>query len=361
MFAFSMFPWYLMFGVDPDVACMSNLFFMIVLIFSIFLIARHFSGDYSGVLAAFIITTYPVVFSLSRWCLPYFSTLAMVSLTVLFLIRSEGFTNTKYSFLSGFTSGAAVLMHQSAVFSLFIPYIFFLFEAKSRPKVRYLNFLLSVFVIGCFVWAWIFLVKGNPYTYMAVNNNLPQFKAVTRGFIRFTNLFFTAQLHRFYSIVFMISCIPLVFRKTKLFFFLCAWYITHTMISSFFPASQTPRFNIASLGAMALITSLGIFNIRWRVTRVLCSALVVIFGLLQYLVISYYPYADRYYSDIQPLNRRTRLRVDDQVNHYGLPQANKTYWNQNELLSLLMKDRRDGHKKRVKTWIIYVKKCAKRE
>lgn len=59
IFAFSIIPWYLIFGVHPDVACMSNLLFLAIAIISMFLIGRYFSNDYAGLLAAFMIDTPP--------------------------------------------------------------------------------------------------------------------------------------------------------------------------------------------------------------------------------------------------------------------------------------------------------------
>ena len=358
LFAFSIVPWYFLFGVHPDIACLANLFFLAVALLSIFFIGRHFSGDYAGLLAAFILTTYPIVFGLSRWCMPYFATLSMVSLTVLLLIKSKGFSDRRYSLLSGFTAGLTALIHMISLFSLFVPYVFFFLQGLSykderyRRKDRYVNFLLSGSVLICLILIWMILSRHTPYTYMAANNNLPRPQTVIHGLARFMNLFLNAQLHWFYVSMFIIAGIVLAYKKFRIFLFLCAWYILHTLIVSFFPFSLTPRFNIASLSAIALITSLGIFSMPWRMLRRALVGVIVLFGIFQYFIISYYPFAERYYPYMSPLNREVRLIADDQVNHYGLLQANKTYWHQKEILSLLL---RDNPKETVTVWIIYGK------
>ena len=80
-------PWYFLLGIEQDIACYSNFLYIIILIVALFLLGRYYSNDYYGVLSAFIVMCYPVVFGLSRWYMSYFASLSMVTLTVYFLIR----------------------------------------------------------------------------------------------------------------------------------------------------------------------------------------------------------------------------------------------------------------------------------
>ena len=75
---------------------MTNVLFLIVLIWSIFSIGRELLNGYAGVLAAFLILAYPNVFGMSRWYMCEFAALSLVTLTVLLLIKSKNFSHRVY-------------------------------------------------------------------------------------------------------------------------------------------------------------------------------------------------------------------------------------------------------------------------
>jgi len=102
-------PFYRLFGVSTDVALMRNAVFVAILILSVYGIGRRFYGEGVGLLSAFLVSTYPILFSISR--MPYvdYSLTAMVALAVYLLVASEGFRHRGYSLWLGLAIGLGIL------------------------------------------------------------------------------------------------------------------------------------------------------------------------------------------------------------------------------------------------------------
>ncbi len=102
-------PLFRLFGVSADVALMGNVLYLFILLFSLYGIGCKMYGRGVGMLAAFAVSTYPILFNLSRTAYPDFALTAMVALSISFLIRVDGFRNRTYSLLWGLSLGLGLL------------------------------------------------------------------------------------------------------------------------------------------------------------------------------------------------------------------------------------------------------------
>jgi len=102
-------PLYRLFGVSTDVALMRNTVFVAMLLFSAYGIGKRLFSRTVGLLAAFFVSTYPILFSVSR--MPYvdYSLAAMVTLAVYLLVACEGFRHRGSSLLLGLVIGLGIL------------------------------------------------------------------------------------------------------------------------------------------------------------------------------------------------------------------------------------------------------------
>jgi 4-amino-4-deoxy-L-arabinose transferase-like glycosyltransferase len=102
-------PFYRLFGVSTDVALMTNVIFVAILPLSVYGIGRRFYGEGVGLFAAFLVSTYPILFSISR--MPYvdYSLTAMVALAVYLLVACEGFRHRGRSLWLGLVIGLGIL------------------------------------------------------------------------------------------------------------------------------------------------------------------------------------------------------------------------------------------------------------
>jgi 4-amino-4-deoxy-L-arabinose transferase-like glycosyltransferase len=102
-------PLYRLFGLSSDVAVMVNVFYMGILIAAVYGIGKHLYGRRVGLLAAFLVSIFPMTSAMSRYFYMDFALMAMVALSVYLLLRTEGFAHRGYSLLFGFSLGLGML------------------------------------------------------------------------------------------------------------------------------------------------------------------------------------------------------------------------------------------------------------
>lgn len=109
LFHLTAVPLYRFFGVSTDVALMSNAVYVTILLLSVYGIGRRMYNARIGLLAAFMVSTYPILFSISR--MPYvdYAVTAMVALCIYLLVACSGFRHRGYSLLLGLVVGLGIL------------------------------------------------------------------------------------------------------------------------------------------------------------------------------------------------------------------------------------------------------------
>lgn len=102
-------PLYRLFGVSTDVALMKNAVYVAILLLSVYGIGRRVYNARIGLLAALIVSTYPILFSISR--MPYidYALTAMVALCIYLLVACDCFRHRGYSLLLGLVIGLGIL------------------------------------------------------------------------------------------------------------------------------------------------------------------------------------------------------------------------------------------------------------
>lgn len=118
LFHWSMAGFYKLFGVSMDVAAAVNLVYLALLLVSTYGIGKEIGARGVGLLAAFITSTLPMIFAMSRYTDIEFSLTAMVALSVWFLLLTRDFAHKGYSLLFGLSLGLGMLSKWT--FSLFV-------------------------------------------------------------------------------------------------------------------------------------------------------------------------------------------------------------------------------------------------
>ena len=102
-------PFYRLFGISTDVALMSNCVYLAILLGTVYGIGRTLYDRKVGLLAAFLVTFYPILFSISRLSYVDYALTAMVALAVYLLLKTDGFRNRKWSLVFGLGIGLGLL------------------------------------------------------------------------------------------------------------------------------------------------------------------------------------------------------------------------------------------------------------
>jgi len=118
LFHWAMVAFYRLFGISMDVAASVNMVFLVVLLVAVYGIGSRMGGRGVGLLSAFITSTLPMIFAMSRYTYIEFSLTAMVALGIWLLLLSRGFTHRRYSLLFGLSAGFGLLTKWT--FSLFV-------------------------------------------------------------------------------------------------------------------------------------------------------------------------------------------------------------------------------------------------
>jgi len=118
LFHWAMVAFYKALGISMDVAASVNSLFLIVLLLAAYGVGRHIGGKGVGLLTAFITSTLPMIFGMSRYTYIEFSLTAMVALSFWLLLSSQGFSHRAYSLLFGLSAGLGLLTKWT--YSLFV-------------------------------------------------------------------------------------------------------------------------------------------------------------------------------------------------------------------------------------------------
>jgi 4-amino-4-deoxy-L-arabinose transferase-like glycosyltransferase len=102
-------PFYRLFGISTDVALMSNIVYLAILLYSVYGIGHQLFSRKTGVLAAFLVSFYPVLFGISRLSYVDYALTAMVALAIYLLLRTDGFRHRHWSLLLGLGMGSGLL------------------------------------------------------------------------------------------------------------------------------------------------------------------------------------------------------------------------------------------------------------
>jgi len=129
-------PFYRLFGVSTDVALMSNAVFMVILFFSVYGIGKKMYSRSTGLLAAFLVSMYPVLFGISRLSYVDYALTAMVALIIYFLVRTKGFVRRRYSLLLGLSLGLGALMKWPVMAFVAAPIVYVAFRSRAVWRMK---------------------------------------------------------------------------------------------------------------------------------------------------------------------------------------------------------------------------------
>ncbi len=100
---------YKLFGVSMDMAALSNSVYLILFLLAVYDIGRRLGGPWVGLLSAFVVSTFPIVFSMSRYLYIDFTLMALVAVNIALLLRSGHFQRKGYALLYGLSLGLGML------------------------------------------------------------------------------------------------------------------------------------------------------------------------------------------------------------------------------------------------------------
>lgn len=370
LFLLSSLPFYLIFGKSPDIAVLTNIVYLIILLLSVYGIGKRIYSEEVGLFASFIVSTFPILYGLSRSYWLDFPLTAMVSLSVYLLLMTDYFRDRRYSLLFGISVGLGMLTKWTYLIFLTGPFLYFLVssfkgnlgehEKSNRPALNATISILVGMVVASFWYVpngWDVATKLFGLSVGITEEEATKFQQLGEtigpsGIFNIKSITFYAgqlvshQITFFYAILFAIFTFFLLKREGKRTIWTLLLWIVVPVIAFTLIKNKTMRNTVPMLPAIGLIISLGIMGIKKEGVRRGFIALVVALGFFQYVVSSYG-------TSYLPKKLSLRIPIGDVIffqqhenTSYALYRANTGDWKTDEILEAIDSSR--AEKKDVK-------------
>lgn len=304
----------------------SSSFYFVVLIISVYSLGCYYRNARAGVISAFLVSVYPGIFGISRDYLLDFPLIAMVSLCMGLLLRTDKFRRRARSLIFGLSLGIGVLTKPQLIFFI-LPVAVYMsisgikegLACQHMPAlaVRTLkNILFAGFtaLISTSIW-WYGFWNYDPgktwpvtravlssifSTYSGKPVNLLEgrhaFPVVADGSL--VTKLFTLSNWTYYLNAFLLYVTPVLavifvlgfsclYRHRKLPKELLLWAIAPYFIFSVL-SPKDARYIFPALPAIAVLSALGIEELKSQFIRRLIIILIVLIGIAHYFTYSYF-------------------------------------------------------------------------
>ncbi len=307
---------YLLLGKSLLSAKLAIFPYLIILLIAIYFIGKELHSRAIGLLAAFILFMYPLIFESSRQFGLDFPLTAMVTLSILFLLKCNYFKNTKYSLFLGLSLGWGMLIKGQIVLFITCPVLWIIYQAFRDSKGLGKRFFLSwrqlqniaffVVVAGLIGSIWwgnktpgvIIRLKehifgspealdplwdmGGKYSLDSLTWQLRKLADTSTGIFLFIPFFF--------------SLVAFLKHKLRFKWLYLLWLIAPFLLFSLIFTAKHPRFLMPILPVIALITAFGLGSTRKRWVKIPILSIIIAFSLTQFCVLSYCDWNCREFS-----------------------------------------------------------------
>lgn len=307
IFPFGAALWGFLFGNSILSLCMFNILFVAGIFFCLYLIGCNFGNPRAGALAAFLLAFYPMFFRMSRMFMLETALCFTVLLTLLLLLRTEGFRGRRESFWAGVSLGLGLLTKTPYIIFVggAVVWTFlgsFLKESPSMRKRIRINAMIFL-AVGAFIavpwYAMNFKNKLAAFHWSALNQlavNKEMSVLSWQSLFYYIDLLLSEQTYLFFTGIFIVAIIILrksVLRETRYYNFLCVWILVPYAILTLFPV-KFYYYTLPYLPAIALFSAFGILEVKKRLLRKGFLFLIIAVGVFQFFDLSYLNYAEEY-------------------------------------------------------------------
>lgn len=291
------------FGNSPQVTLMTSFFYFFILVLFVYLLGVELSGKKLGLLSAFIVSVYPCFVGLARKYGLDLPLTAVLTATIYYLVKSEYFTNRKYSVIFGITLGLGILTKMQILFFIIGPLLYVIYKIigqgsygkKQDARITILNLFIALFIAAIISSIlWLYALKGILQHFLSEHFIVSQRRdsEVNNAFTIYGIFFYTLETLRNASLLlFIVFLVSLVFIRRidiKEKGMMIAWIIVPYFIFTIIVGNKMGRFYFPAFPAIAVLSAASIVNIRTKAIRIAAIFLILLTGIAQVLVLSWY-------------------------------------------------------------------------
>lgn len=298
LFYLSSVPATAVFGYSIDAVALTNLLFLLLLVWSLWKIgARLFDRTAAaGAVAATLLC--PLVFALSRDILLDFALLATVAFAQYAILASDGGLERRRSWLMGLAVGAALLVKWTALPFLLPTWLIVVVPAwlkRTGPERRRgllglgLAFIVAAAVAG--PWYYTAASRFGETARIALKRD-PVLEGDPRAlgasllwyWIAFRDAIVSPLLLPFFGAG--VAAAAVFARKTRAWIFLLGWIVPAILVFAAVP-NKDPRFILPLLPGLALLAAAGLSAVPWKPAAAAAWISFLVAGTLQFTAMSF--------------------------------------------------------------------------
>lgn len=284
---------------SPHVGAATNAIPLGILLWATYRIGQKLFSDQAGRLAAFLVSTYPVMAWLAREALLDFALAAAVAAAAWIYLRTDNFSRTGPSVLFGAVGALGFLTKHGFIFYAFALALLAFYEMATRDEaplrartVRFRNFCLAhlIGVAGAALWYLPHWTDTREYFFL--NRQLHYVLRQPEFMTAPSLLYLLDALTRVHMLLF-----PTLFLLVGIFFsvrrpsrgslilYFCGF--GSLIIMTFATIHREVRMSVASLPFFALLTAGGLYEIPSRRLRRILIGTLVVCALLEFELITF--------------------------------------------------------------------------
>lgn len=288
-------------GRSVQAAQSLNVLFLVVLLVSVYQVGRRLFNAKAGLLAGLIVSTYPMITHFAGRIFLEVPLAALVALSLWFLVRSNAFTHLIYSLLFGVSFGLGMLTKSSYLvfisFPLFVVLLQILLDDVQSHKLLFANrkawfYAMLSLALGLAISA----LWYGPQLYLGVRFDSRNFFTVAREVASKNTLrapilsmrsltyylrVLPYQISPFYTLVFLVSLVGLRQSLSQEHGSLLLLSLVGPLLVQTINVYKTTRQDIGILPSIALISAIGMLNLRPFIARRAMLIVIVPFALYQ--------------------------------------------------------------------------------
>ncbi|MBU1085931.1 MAG: glycosyltransferase family 39 protein [Candidatus Omnitrophica bacterium] len=279
-------------------AKISILPYLVILLMSTYGIGKHIFSKQAGIIAAFLVFMYPLIFKSSRQFQLDFPLTALVTLSIFFLLKSRAFSNMLYSILFSLSAACSMLLKGQTMIFLIGPFLYTIYQSITVDKNTQnisgrvmKNFTLCglFFLIIILPWWGKFFKEALSHLYneativdratlfVGINAN-----SVHGGGFSYYNMGLIKAMNPLLWIAFLLSLVWLIKLKTKSINLLLNWIIIPYCFFCFIIIVKGTRYLMPLLPACAIITSGFLSEINKERIKLFSLSVLCVLSLLYF-------------------------------------------------------------------------------
>jgi 4-amino-4-deoxy-L-arabinose transferase-like glycosyltransferase len=295
-------PFYLLFGSSADVAVLANgAIWLAVLLMATYGLGREVASPQAGLLAAALVSLYPLISALQHDFFLDIGLAAMVALSLWLLLRCGSFDRRGRAVILGIALGLGTLVKWPFPFFIGAPFLAALYGVARRKgwsRQRLINLglcLAAAAALGVarFLFNVLFL-PGDLYNLTVVGQLVASFSTTAghppwytlAGATYYATTLVNHQASLFFAILFL-AAMPGCVRHAERGCLLLALNIVVPFVLATLLPIKEQRITVPYLPSVAVITAVGLNSIRHQVIRAGVIALTVGVGLVQFFAANF--------------------------------------------------------------------------